>query len=328
MVLHLLRHMLSDISAINLIVNCTARKTVKCSAIAARSMNGARLEMRIEQWTQALEKCSAPTVRASDLYCGDSWATIRSAISASRFDHDVHWWIVSAGYGLIRSDELLVPYSATFTRGHEDSVVQPGDFAAAQQQWWDGLCAWKRSLRRRPSSLQRLASMFPARPLLIALSAEYVSALENDLLAAREELTDPDLLVIVSAGGRKDGPLAASFLPCDARLENVLGGVRASLNARIVRRILETVPPENVRISHLRVAFGNLLRRQPPPRLIERERLDDGKVVEFIERALVESVRPSHTALLRALRESGLACEQKRFRKLFHETKNSFFPLA
>jgi hypothetical protein len=166
--------------------------------------------------------------------------------------------------------------------------------------------------------------MYPESPLLIALSAEYVSALENDLLAAREELADPDHLIVVSAGRRKDGPLAANFLPCDARLENVLGGVRASLNARIARRILETVPPEKIRMSHLRGVFVNLLRRQPPVRLIERQRMNDGKVIEFIEKALAESAFTTHTALLRALRERGKACEQKRFRKLFHEVKNAF----
>lgn len=317
-----------DSSVINLVVNCTARKTAKSAAIAARSINADRLGKRLERWTSVLEKCKAPPVRARDLYCGDSWATFRSATSAPPLRHGLHWWIASAGYGLIGSNDLIIPYSATFTRGQEDSVTKPGEPASARQQWWDGLCAWKRSRRRRPSSLQKLAQMFPEFPLLIALSGEYVSALENDLLAARGELADPDCLVIVSAGGRKDGSLAANFLPCDARLENALGGVRASLNARIVRRILATVPPEKIRMSHLRGRFANLLRRQPPVRQIERQRLEDVEVVEFIEHALMKSSRTSHTALLRALRESELACEQNRFRRLFRETKSAFLASA
>lgn len=316
--------MLSQSLAINLVVNCTGRKRAKSRAIAARRFKGISLEKRIKHWTTSLEESEAPSVPASELYCGDSWATIRSAILTSGPGHEIEWWIVSAGYGLIRSDELIVPYSATLTRRNRDSVMDPDEVASTGQQWWDGLCAWKRSRRRRPSSLQRLASMYPDRPLLVVLSADYVSALENDLLAAQQELTDPDRLVIVSAGAKKDGPLAANFLPCDARLEHALGGARSSLNARIARRILTTITPKKVCISNLRRTFVNLLRRQPPVRFIKRQRWDDGQLVGFIERGLTGSEGTSHSALLRALRDGGVACEQQRFRKLFNATKRAF----
>src|SRR5690349_15061048 len=122
--LHLLRSMHSDIAALNLVVSCTARKSVNGAIVAARNATSAQFERRIEKWTEALEQCEFQLLQARDLYCGDSWATIRTAIHKPSFIVD--WWIVSAGYGLIRSDELIAPYSATFVRGHEDSVVRAG----------------------------------------------------------------------------------------------------------------------------------------------------------------------------------------------------------
>jgi hypothetical protein len=281
------------------------------------------MEKRLKHWTAALEESNAEAVRASDLYCGDSWSTIRSAVGNAPPGQSVNWWIASAGYGLIGSPEMVVPYSATFTRGHADSVVRANEAPSTRQKWWDGLCAWRRSRRRSPSSIQQLASKFPKHPLLVALSAEYLGALEGDLLGARDALADPDRLVIVSAGARKDGDLALNCLPCDARLEHLLGGVRGSLNARIVRHIFATTPSEKIRMSHLRELFEKLLRRQPAARFIERQRLDDGQLIEFIADSFLQAAKPSHSGLLRALRARGLACEQKRFRALFLETEQA-----
>ena len=322
-VLHLLQPMPSDASAINLVVNCTARKTSKIGEVAARCVRRARMDKRMTAWIKALESSEAESMSANDLYCGDSWTAIRSVTEKSCRHQEVNLWIASAGFGLIRREESIVPYSATFTRGHEDSVVEEDDASSAPQAWWDGLCAWKRAKQRQPSSIQRLASMFPKQPLLIALSAEYFVALEADMLRAREALVDPDHLIIVCVGGKKDGPLAGNFLPCDARLEHVLGGARNSLNARVVRRILETTRRENLRISRLKPVFERLLHRQPPPRYIERERLGDEQVIEFITNSLLDSPAWTHSALLRALRDSGLACEQKRFRDLFREVQRT-----
>lgn len=318
--------MLFDDAAINLVVNCTARKTVSDGAIVARDLTQTRLEERLARWTKSLEKSTAPVVKVRDLYCGDSWSIVRSITEDPPLGQAINWWVASAGYGVLGPSESVVPYSATFSRAQEDSVLRTDDPSARSRDWWSGLCKWRRSRRRNFPSISRIAKTFPKRPLLIVLSAEYVSALADDLLTARDELADSDLLVIVSAGARKVSPLSANFLPCDARLQNAVGGVRSSLNARIVRHILETKRSGEIRITHLRKTFDNLLRRQPLITPVLRRRTTDEAVINFITKSLWRAPDSSHSTLLRRLRDSGKACEQKRFRTLFFETKKSVCP--
>lgn len=47
--------------------------------------------------------------------------------------------------------------------------------------------------------------------------------------------------------------------------------------------------------------------------------MTDEEVRRFIRRELGSAPDSSHTGLLRTLRDAGKACEQKRFRNLFHE---------
>jgi hypothetical protein len=60
------------------------------------------------------------------------------------------------------------------------------------------------------------------------------------------------------------------------------------------------------------------LKRLPAFSRPDRRPLSDDAVVAFIRRNT--SAASSHTALLRSLRNSGLACEQSRFREIFLAT--------
>jgi hypothetical protein len=54
-------------------------------------------------------------------------------------------WAVSAGYGVVKSSKKLVPYSATFAHGHEDSV-STGKDDEPQATWWRCATAGKKRL--------------------------------------------------------------------------------------------------------------------------------------------------------------------------------------
>jgi len=128
-------------------------------------------------------------------------------------------------------------------------------------------------------------------------------------------------MMIVSSGAKKNGALAANFLPCNARLEHAFEGVRSSLNARIVRHILNTESVGTMRMSHVKPTFERLLKEQPRARTFHRKRMTDDEVITFIQTSLAESPGRSCSALLGALRRSDRACEQSRFRKIFATAK-------
>jgi len=316
-------------SALNLVVNCTARKVSYAGqSLSLGDFENLDLPQRADLWTTSLDSRSGNRVRASNLYCGDYWSTIRGAYEHGLQNQSISLFIASAGYGLLREDEQVLPYSATFSRGKHDSVGTQNDSRRSSMAWWKSLKGWRRSTDKFPASIADLAKVEADKPLLVCVSAEYFHALSTDLAEAREVLSSPDLLMIISSGIKNAGLLAPNLIPTDARIEHSLCGVRSSLNARIVRYILSNISQDDLRASRLSPIIKRLLDEQPPIRKFNREKLNDETVVQFITQQLAVTPQTSFTTLLRALRASGHACEYKRFRGLYHEIKKTTLKAA
>jgi hypothetical protein len=164
--------------------------------------------------------------------------------------------------------------------------------------------------------LAEIAKAHPNRPLIAALSKDYLAAVEADLIKARDALADPDLLIIVSSGAEKVGSLEPHFLPCTSRMENRLGMGRSSLNVRILAEIMAT-RGSHLRASLLRKAYYDIQAQLAQSTYPKRSRTTDDEVLDFIRTQIQEGTPTSHSRLLRKFREAGKACEQSRFRNLF-----------
>ncbi len=201
-----------------------------------------------------------------------------------------------------------MPYHATLTPGQADSV--PGTAAA----WWSLLSEWHGPAPRRPRSIRALVAADPAAVFMFVLSKAYLRACGADIAAACEYISDLDRLLIVSAGGRPQGDLAAFMVPADARLQACLGGTRRALNARIGADLLSAgIRGKDEATGHL----ARLLAAQPPIPRYDREKQSDREILDIIAGRLAESPAPSANRLLREFRDAGLACEQHRFSRLY-----------
>jgi hypothetical protein len=76
------------------------------------------------------------------------------------------------------------------------------------------------------------------------------------------------------------------------------------------------VPPT---ATALRKHYQKLLSTQPAIPKYERLQLSDAQVKAFIRRILRTNGDLSHSPMLRILRDSNMACEQKRFATLYRE---------
>jgi hypothetical protein len=314
----------SNIPALNLVVNCAARKrsaAEEAFQIGNYKSRGSQDLARL--WTSALDSGSGNLIKAVDLYCGGYWSTIRSTVEHGFQGERISLFIASAGYGLLNAEELILPYSATFARGLPDSIGCPNTSRDSSTTWWESLKTWRHASGKTPSSLSTLALSCPVTPLLVAVSAEYFQALTPDLLSARDALSDPDLLMIVSTGVKNAGKLGPNLLPTDARIEHLLGGVRSSLNALIVRHILGNISKDELLASRLAPILKQLHDEQPPIRTFDRAKMDDDSVLKFIRHQLAIMPEASFSILLRELRKNGHACEHKRFRGLFRSVIQS-----
>lgn len=310
--------------SINVIVTCTNRKRgIPAPEAQLRSIKDKDLPTRLFRWTTALTIQNKEHAPALNLYIGNYWSVVREMVeNTEEFGH-VRFWVISAGFGLIPIERSICPYAATFSNGQPDSVLpdKPGRFTL--EDWWTGLSHWHKSQEQQISCLADLAKAFPSEPLIVSLSPEYLTAVYRDLYTAREFLHNPNRLVIISSGSGKKGPLKNNFLPCDARMEHIVGVSRMALNARIIRHVLKNNPAQEMQANVLEKKYTDLLRNLPSANYPVREASTDKEVLTFIRESLLNGLPASSARLLRIYRDSGKACEQNRFRKLFLQTQES-----
>jgi hypothetical protein len=270
------------VDTVNVIVTCTKDKravvTKRCSL---RSVPKGTIAERIAEWRGRLESCEDAQVIVRDLYAGDHWSIARS-ISSKRFN--VNLWVCSAGYGLLRLADQITPYSATFASSHIDSVCRnTTDYheGHAAMAWWRQLAKWRGPSKGQPRSLTELAALHPRCAMLVVASEIYLNAIATDLRGALQELADPNLLSIISAGSKKISGLEEHLIPCDARFQSLVNGARRSLNVRIASRILseaKTMPSRD----DLTKKYGKLLESQPEITRYDRTPLTDDEIRTFI----------------------------------------------
>ena len=312
----------------NIIVTCTKRKSVPAEdCLQLGRVAGSTVVELAKQWISRLQKASSPSRPADELYSGDHWQIARSLPEvASGRKVQVRLWVCSAGYGLIPSWAPLKPYSATFSTHHKDSVLRRLASLSGGNihEWWTQLAKWPGPVPGEPRTLSDLARDMKHSPLIFVASDVYLRAVGSDLEDARNALADPRLLTIVSGGGTPSGVLRSHLLPCNARLQSLLGGALMSLNVRAVRRIMSRVERWPLRCDDLAAEFQELVDAQPDFEQPQRRSMTDDKVQQFIRRHLAKNPLLCVSPLLRQFRDSGFACEQKRFGRLFLQVRKQF----
>jgi len=300
---------------VRVITTCSHRKALPPGP-RIRNVESASVEDRVKRWIKALERSHGRALAAEDMYQGGHWSIVRSL--------SVDTWVCSAGYGFIPRSAEIRSYGATFSAGHPDSVVdgaQSSESASsAAQTWWSKLAEWAGPGTGRPRSIRALAEAEPEAPMLIAVSVEYLQAIRRDVIMARDQLTDPDRLIIISAGAEEDSELSANLLPGDSRLQSWLGGPLGSLNAGLAKKILDS--GWELSASGLRGRLADTLEGLEYPQRPQRTRCTDEEIRAFVRNEFDSGRRWSYTRLLRRLRDSGLACEQSRFRRLYRSVSD------
>jgi len=169
---------------------------------------------------------------------------------------------------------------------------------------------------------------------LIIASSEYVSAIQSDLIRGHASLRNKDNLVLISSRTTSiDEKLRRNLVTTDARLLcnpacpqncgfHVLGkGIRGSIGASLARYLVSNLHTWGFSAARFRREIETALIDLPFPSVIKRTPMTNSEIKKFIESAIGSDRNASATRLLRNLRESGKACEQKRFQQLYCEVE-------
>ena len=259
---------------------------------------------------------------AADLYSGESWYVAREL--RGDLDGQSALWALSAGFGLVHADDLLVPYSATLSTGHPDSVLRSGDHlepTRAKRSWWKSLGDWAGPANgNRQRSIESVAAAHPDSALAVCVGRGYLAAVSDDLARATTRLSDPQRLMVFGSGECPDPRIADSWIQVPAKARQALGGSLASLSVRAAKQVLGSgqLSALNARLARSRISA--LTRSLDElPQIHGRKQTDD-EIVDWIMTEALGSPGLTKTTALRRLRDSGRACEQSRFGDLFAET--------
>jgi hypothetical protein len=296
---------------LHIIVTCTERKTAKVPEhLHLRNVDGDRPDVLASRWIERLAaEVTTPAVRVSNLYAGEHW-TRAKALPDLVVGAETQLWACSAGYGLISAQAPVRPYAATLSPGHPDSVPGGGAGVAA---WWEALSNWEGPEPGQPRTFREFAKSDPDATFLLVMSATYLEACRTDIEAAAAA-TDQDRFMIVSAGTRVSTPLDRQLLPANARLQAHLGGTRQVLNVRIAENLLQR---QLLSCAAATEYLEELLKSHPDMERWDRKKFSgDADVIDWICEEYQHGRGASASRMLRGLRDSGRACEQKRFGRL------------
>lgn len=225
-------------------------------------------------------------------------------------------WFVSAGLGLVPSEAEIPRYNLTLAAGSGSIAVHLNELRARPSEWWAALA------KHRGQTLLKLHQQDPRAPLYLALPANYLAMLGEELEAIARDGGESRLWIFTGAPGKRVLPkgLQHRALPYDQRLE-VVGpaGTQADFPQRCLKHFLSLELPFNVTASAASSAVQQALAAAEPPTRPGRRSVTDDEAMRLM-REHWASEKGQSSRLLRLLRNGlGVACEQGRFRKLYHQ---------
>ena len=289
-----------------ILTNCTNRKRALGGDIAQfRDIASGSLSKVVAQWGRLLG-VSEERAPAREVYCGRSFTEALAATAQAGAELRV----VSAGLGLVPADTGIPNYSATIRPGSEDSILAKLAGVTASS-WWDALASKSRfSKTTGPEEFDRI---------WIALSRPYLDmvkhTLEGWISDGFEGLRIFSKPTVLPAG------LIPFALPYDDRLNDPKGSIPgtegdfaqralAHFSKLAARDRLASVEEDFVIVQSS--LFGLTAPQKP-----SRQSKTDPEIRSII-RVEARSIGWNSSKMLRHLRdELDIACEQKRFQKLF-----------
>ena len=288
-----------------IVTNCTQRKSGQVRIDLARLPQVQKVERLAEAWQRLVDRAE-PSGPAQALYQGRSIADTAAAAASLGSS----WYVVSAGLGLVRSDQPVPAYECTVAAGSELGG-RLGLSGATTTDWWNAITA------SQPHPLSHLIARCPT---LLALPSTYLRMVQDDL-AHVSAAKAKQLRIFTSTAGAQFVPrdLAECVMPYDDRLESVprYSGTRSDFAQRALRHFVEALEAGSLPLEEARAKVTAALDRRPRPVRSPGRRVSDDEIRRALTAQWARHAGGS-TRLLRYLRdEARICCEQKRFSRIW-----------
>jgi hypothetical protein len=298
-----------------IVTSCSSTKRVSVpAALCAARYRSRTPDAFARTWVRNV-RAASDLYAARDVYGGPAIACAAKAAGTLACD----LYFVSAGMSLVDGNEAIPGYDLTVSSGSASAPAPLRTGSATPGDWW-------LALNKAYGLTNPFASMMRKHDglILVALPSTYLRMVEPNLLALTAGNRKRLRLVMM---GRP--ALAAELQPqvigYDARLDDLDGAPQGTQSSAVQRALVHFVSllkrrPEQTDIDVQRQWVSSALARTVARARPSRLGQTDAQIAKWIRRQDPRGERAQST-LLRMLRADGLACEQKRFRRIAELTR-------
>jgi len=302
-----------------LITPCSDRKSgITPDSMNATSLVAAPIDDVAAQWLRKVSENPGAT-KAINMYAGRSFSELRKVVQAWTVD----LMIISAGLGLVRGDAIVPNYGITVSRSSVESVFNKISNAGVRERdWWRAL----KLHGGEQFDFNKSVDFKKYDLVLLILTKNYSKMISDEL----RQISGSGIkkLRIVGVGIDKYLPerLKPCVLPYDQRLngpDSDFPGTMTDLPARCAVDFMNCIQSNSklgVNLEDDIKFVSDRLSKLRMPKVPTRQKLSDEEIKKFIQDNWV-GMGTTNQGSLKNLRESGRACEQSRFAKIFKEVK-------
>lgn len=298
---------------LNIVVNCTNRKAVKPEhGLCLVNYKAVGIELVHKSWTEN-RLSSNNQMPAFDMYQGEYWSVVRSLSENS----NVRVFVFSAGLGIFDIDTEIPSYGATFTQGSPDSVSKIDSSISASDANYRWFKMNSKKYRNHNGDLN-YKKIFGNEPTIFCLSSSYLQVLSSDLMRFDESIREKIMIV----GSKFNGMTGYDYIDTPGKLRLTFGGTLSTVSVRTLGYLLssvDTYSEPRLLFNSLTDLVNDLKSKADELPKFNRTTMRDSEVLDFITAELSINGTYSASTLLRKLRDSGFACEQSRFKKIFQD---------
>jgi len=298
---------------IEIISSCTNSKTkIADKTLTIEYYNKERsLDEIIKIWKNIIKENKFDKYVTTDLYKGIGWRATLNTYNLFSDHHETELYIASAGYGLIHHDTKISSYDATFTPRTSNSIDKFNKDKVSNIKWWDSINNFQ------VNSFSNESYIF------VILPHNYLITTQNFI---KKLIEQHGKRVFIFRANQNE---ALSFMKgytveFDLRFNSYQTGTLSSLLARAVLWLSKEIIEHKIAFEHhlFQEYIEKNMKNYSLYKMPKREQLSEEKLIQKIEDMIANDGIKSASKGLKALRESGIACEQKRFGSLFKKVKN------
>ncbi len=303
-----------EVSGITLLVApCSARKMkLPVASLCANKLPRGTQAAVAEAWLARL--ASAPRERLTpsrELYAGRTYQRIRALSEQAGY----RLLVISAGLGLVESSTAVPSYDLTLSPSAMHSLRTKIASRIVPSAWWE-------AVQQGPYATSVAALGKGNGRVLVALTHSYAEMVGRSLASLPPSVRGR--LRIFGSGLAPHLPavLHPQIIIYDGRLERVIAGTRLDAASRAMAHFVDIVgnsPATTVDAD--RAAIDAALSDIAPPITPFRKRASDATLMQYIVR-FVRSGLSATNALKRLRAEALIACEERRFRRLYDEVSS------